>query len=318
MLQAVQPRRGGRGGREPAIAALTRVRRGTWLVTGHIRVWTNHQSTESDMTPSQLRVRAYKNLESAKLLLPTDPDNASNLLGQAVELALKARYCTRRGLGDFPETLQALRAAGIGEIATHDLDQLLTLARGVFIVKTGNVNWNNASDWHVGQRYHPVGSVVRSTAQAQFDETWSVLDSLSLYELLESLMRVRVSLETRLATSMGAFALVPVSGTSRWRVLLGGAIIWSTGRERFADMFREVSDQHVDIDLCGGLDESLLLVGNNSMLEAFAWLDRSHAAGIVRVTDSLVFRTPIKLAYLIPNRSAAVNDSGTVHQCVFQ
>ena len=78
------------------------------------------------MTPEQLRARTWKNIESSRKLLDSDADYAAQTVGYAVEYALKARFCTRRGWPDFPDTLKQAKQRGSPErLFTHDLETLL-------------------------------------------------------------------------------------------------------------------------------------------------------------------------------------------------
>ena len=145
------------------------------------------------MTPEQLRARAWKNIESARQLLESDPDYAAQTVGYAAEFALKARFCTRRGWPDFPDSREEVKKRGAPErLFTHDLETLLKYTDDV-AVKTSsihNLNWARASDWSVDQRYTPVGTLTQEQAKAQIDETETLFMELVLWEILEKLVQV--------------------------------------------------------------------------------------------------------------------------------
>jgi len=147
------------------------------------------------MTPEQLRARAWKCIESARRLLDSDPDYAAQTVGYAAELALKARFCTRRGWSDFPSNpREAKKRGGPDRLFKHDLDELLKYTDDIAIKTSSmhNVNWPRASDWSVDRRYTPVGTLTQEQAKAQIDETEKLFIELALWETLEKLVQVEI------------------------------------------------------------------------------------------------------------------------------
>jgi hypothetical protein len=156
------------------------------------------------MTPTDLRLRARKYVSTARSLVEADPDVASNLVGQAAELALKARYCRRKGWLDFPPDVAGIKARGGKEIITHELDELLRLSDSVRIARSTLLDWDRICDWSVHQRYDPIGTTSVQDATAKIDATAGLLEALDVHEVVESLMPYSKDLQR----SFGPFNLV--------------------------------------------------------------------------------------------------------------
>jgi hypothetical protein len=172
------------------------------------------------MTPEQLRARAWKNIDSARRVLDSDPDYAAQTVGYAAELALKARFCTRRGWADFPESREEARNRGAPDrLFTHDLEALLRYTDDVAIKTSSmhNVNWARASDWSVDQRYTPVGTLSQEQAKAQIDETEKLFMELVLWEIVEKLVQVEVE-QASIRGPFNFFALVFDRESGGWAV----------------------------------------------------------------------------------------------------
>lgn len=172
------------------------------------------------MTPEQLRVRAWKNIESARRLLDSDPDYAAQTVGYALEYALKARFCTRRGWLDFPDSREeAKKRGGLERLFTHDLDMLLKYTHDIAIKTSSmhNVNWQRASDWSVDQRYTPIGTLTLEEAKAQIDETEKLLIELAHWEILEKLVQVEIE-QAKVRGPFNFFGLVSDSESGGWAV----------------------------------------------------------------------------------------------------
>ncbi len=135
------------------------------------------------MTKDQLIERAIKSIESARLLLDSDPDLASYTVGYALECALKARFCTKTKLASFPSDRSAAKRLQVAHAFVHDLDQLLRLTDDEHIAKENypSVDWSVAADWSVERRYSPVGTRSTEQAQAQIEETEAAVLSLCEY-----------------------------------------------------------------------------------------------------------------------------------------
>ena len=175
------------------------------------------------MTPSDLREKALNTLWSAKKLIEEEYfDNASYLTGYAVEYALKARYCTRNGLNEFPRDKKQAKELGITEIITHDLNNLLKLSNEVRILESSysNINWEQAKDWTSEQRYQPIGQLTKKKTLAQFDETCKLVRELAIYEFIAEIL----PLEKELTIEKGPFNLFFIGENilrlEGWRLLL--------------------------------------------------------------------------------------------------
>lgn len=252
------------------------------------------------MTPSELRVRALRNIASAhKLVAVGDADNPSNLAGQAAELALKARYCTRHGLSDFPATATGLRAAGIGQLAIHDLDKLLTLCKGINIPRTAGIDWARIADWSNEQKYDVVGAVSPEKATVQIVQTEALLRTLRLFELIERLIAVRSETEQARGALFTIFALDSVDGDAQWRLLIGAPWIWIDGAEAFMKALFPTLRRLVDDDLLGLVESFSTLASTDSMEVTYRTL-QGFFGGICRVSNSVIYGNTIAVAYLIP------------------
>lgn len=145
-------------------------------------------------------------MDSAKLLAEAGKlDDASYLVGYAVELSLKARFCTRRGWGDFPDDRNEAKRRGAPGILTHDLTQLLTLTDDI-VIETANlytIDWERVTHWSVEQRYRPVGAAQRNHVTAQIAESHKVCFQLVLFEIVDGLLAI----ERELASTKGPFDL---------------------------------------------------------------------------------------------------------------
>jgi HEPN domain-containing protein len=110
------------------------------------------------LSPVELRLRARKSLESAALLLPSDPDKAAYLAGEAAELLLKARYCALRGLSGLPSDRKALRKL---KLDTHQLEQLMKFSDRMQLDwhAMDAIDWPTVTEWDNEDRYSALGSI---------------------------------------------------------------------------------------------------------------------------------------------------------------
>jgi hypothetical protein len=197
------------------------------------------------MTPRELRERAVVNVENARTLFDQQQyDNASYLAGYAVELVLKARFCTRRGWADFPDSRAEAKQRGAPDDVTHDLEKLLMLSDGVCLKASSmqKIDWARATDWSSEQRYNAVGSVTREHAEAQIAETKKLVIEMVLFEIVERLVVV----EPKVSEEMGPFNLFILGDcvTQRrgWEVLMSAWwLVRDTGDE-VVKRLREVLD----------------------------------------------------------------------------
>jgi HEPN domain-containing protein len=175
------------------------------------------------MTPQELRQNAWTKVKSARSLLAAGSlDDAAYLAGYAVELVLKARYCTRAGWADFPSDAAEIRRIGGKEVLTHDLERLLTLAEGTSLAPNTlhHIDWNQALDWDVEQRYRPVGSLTKENVEAQIRETEKLFLEMVLYEIVEKAHAVEIEIEN----DVGPFNLFAVvnglTAPSKWELMI--------------------------------------------------------------------------------------------------
>lgn len=156
------------------------------------------------MFPSliELRERAWKDLESARLLLDSDPDRAAYLAGYALELMLKGRYAALKKWQDYPER-DEIKRRGSREILDHDLHALVALAKAETI-KTGamlDVDWTKAATCKVDQRYTPAGTLERSEVSERLDQIEKIYHQVVDFMVWDQ----PIQLETALTLEFGLF-----------------------------------------------------------------------------------------------------------------
>lgn len=190
-----------------------------------------------------------ENIKDARTLFDQGKyDNASYLAGYAVELVLKARFCTRRDWADFPDDRADARQRGVPDVVTHDLERLLTLSDSVSLQASSmnNINWARATDWSSEQRYEAVGSITREHAEAQIEETKKLVVEMVLYEIVGKL----VAVERKVSEEMGPFNLFLlgdcVTQPRGWEILMSAWwLLGEKGHERGVEVvkrLREVLD----------------------------------------------------------------------------
>jgi len=153
-------------------------------------------------TLADLRDRAWKDIESARVLLDSDPDRAAYLAGYGLELMLKGRYADLKAWTDYPER-QEIKRRGAQEILDHDLDKLVALAKAEGL-RTGamlDTDWDRIRNWDVAQRYTPVGTLQRTDVEAQLNEIEKAYHQIVDYMVLDKL----VELESALTDRFGLF-----------------------------------------------------------------------------------------------------------------
>lgn len=268
------------------------------------------------MTPLQLRERARKNLASSEQLLSNgDADNASQLAGTAAELYLKARYCTRNAIASFPDTLADLKAAGMRDIATHNLESLLTLCGDHHIRSRGHINWESISSWRIEHRYQPVGAVTLESVQLQVEETKYLLEMLDLYETIEGLLRLRVELEAEQGHPFEIFAINEIAGKS-WGLLLASPSLRIKVMRNYKRRFIEKGRGYLDSDLSQILDTAERVQPNDPRFIAFLGLQRIFG-GVVEVKDTFAYGHVVQHAYLIHGAQPNRGQQSTVISCAF-
>jgi hypothetical protein len=143
------------------------------------------------VTPEQLRQSSAKHLTDAQdYLAKGDYDRAAYDAGFAAELALKARYCSRKSLPLLPEDKKVLKSH---KLNTHDLDGLLRLSDSAFISQSSmnEINWSCISDWDNEDRYKAVGSVSEQIATGRVEQTKLLTQELVEHEVVEAFVRAR-------------------------------------------------------------------------------------------------------------------------------
>lgn len=203
------------------------------------------------MTPFELRVRAFKNIESAKALLQSDPDYASYTVGYALEYVLKSRFCSKFGLKSFPDDRKEARKLQVDQAFTHNLDDLLRLTDGESVKSGGmvsHVDWAVAADWGVDRRYTPVGSLDIEFVTKQIDETEKVCIRLCEYELLEQLQKLEISL----SQEHGPFSLFVYCWNPDfhwWELLISFWAFNDEERARREVVIDDGINDHIDLQL---------------------------------------------------------------------
>jgi HEPN domain-containing protein len=145
------------------------------------------------MTPKELREKAREQVDSARVLFQAGQfDIASYNVGYAAEFALKARYCTRNGLGDFPTDKASMKQLGVLKLKTHDLDDLLKLSEDIRILPSAmrGIDWDRVTDWSPEQRYSPIGNKTPTDVEQQIRETEALRNQLDLFEITRRLLSV--------------------------------------------------------------------------------------------------------------------------------
>jgi len=262
------------------------------------------------MNPEQLRVRAWKNIESARKVLDSDPDYAAQTVGYAAEFALKARFCTRRGWPDFPDSPKEAKARGAPErLFTHDLEPLLKYTDDIAIKTSSmhNVNWERVSDRSVDQRYTPVGTLTRDQVEAQINETEKLFIELVLWEIIEKLVLV----ETEQAQRRGPFnffSLVLDPQSSGWVVWFAAWGTMAGVKQRLAATVNAIRAA-LDDDLYNMFRGVRSLHPHMPVLQSFYWmLPRvQHHARCITSHNAVVGMPKMPPAYIITcwNRTEA-------------
>jgi hypothetical protein len=152
----------------------------------------------------ELRDRAWKDIESARHLLASDPDRAAYLAGYAIELLLKGKYADAQSWTDYPD-LAEIRKRGGKQLIQHDLDELVSLAKAEGLRTGGmlDINWDVIRNWNVSQRYTPVGTLRSVDVEIQLQETEKAYHQIVDYMVLDKL----VLIETTLTGEYGLFNL---------------------------------------------------------------------------------------------------------------
>jgi HEPN domain-containing protein len=143
------------------------------------------------LTPEQLRQSSAKHLTDAQdCLVKGDHDRAAYDAGFAAELALKARYCSRKGLPVLPDDKKVLKWH---KLNTHDLDSLLRLSDSAFISRgsMNDIDWSCISDWDNEDRYKAAGSVSKQVATKRVEQSKLLAQELIEHEIVEALARAR-------------------------------------------------------------------------------------------------------------------------------
>lgn len=266
------------------------------------------------MTPLELRSRSRQNLASANQLADVDPDNAAQLAGFAAELRLKARYCAIKKIPNFPNSITELRASGMGELKTHDLDQLLKLSNVHSIAQSPHINWSSISNWRVEHRYHPVGTVDKSQVSKQIAATTLLLETLDYYELIEALLSNRVDLETEWGFSFSVFVLEYNDGLPN--LLISNPYFWRVIMWNFFPSLQESIAKNIDSDIWAHIQNIEPLLPTDPRSHAYASLQRSFG-GIVEVRETYAWHYNIKSAVLLSGNVGDPTPRAKVSDCVF-
>jgi hypothetical protein len=145
-----------------------------------------------NVSPDQLRERAWKSIETASRLLEHDTDAAAREVAFAGECILKARYCTKNRKPEYPGNREARKALGFPEqLFKHDLEILLTATNDVNIKTSSyhNIDWSRLTNWQTDFRYVPVDTVPSEQVAAQIEETRKLYFAVNELDLVEATLR---------------------------------------------------------------------------------------------------------------------------------
>jgi len=168
------------------------------------------------MTPYDLRMKAKKYIEDAKLLLDSSPANAFYLAGYAVEFTLKARLCVTRKWPRMPRSLKECQNWNKRDgydnkdrIFIHDLDELLSLSDSIRIKKSTftKIDWERACTWNEQVRYEKDDSKSKEEASMYIDEVEKVVHELNMLDLLTILLDIEIRVSKKYG-SFHCFALI--------------------------------------------------------------------------------------------------------------
>ncbi|MCP4113130.1 MAG: HEPN domain-containing protein [Desulfobacteraceae bacterium] len=104
-------------------------------------------------------------------------DSAIYLCGYAVELALKARICRALKWMDFPSSNREF--SDYKSLKTHNLDALLTFSGVEGKIKSNFFfEWSVVTQWKPEDRYRPLGTANRITANDMINATERLIMAL--------------------------------------------------------------------------------------------------------------------------------------------
>jgi len=266
------------------------------------------------MTPSALRQRAIQNLRSARALLDVqDADNANQLAGHAAELLLKARFCSKNGVSQFPETRAALREAKLVMLATHSLDELLMLCDGLHFDRCSEIDWESAAAWLVEDRYKPTGTRSASEVLRQLNATELLAQTLVEYELVEGIQRMRQAIEI---SSKAALAVAAIEkGANGGFTLLISATL-TDGVCLSAESIADQLPTFLDEDLRPCLSSIALLPAQGMRSKALQALHHMFP-GVVLVEQSVVGFCRLEYVYLVGPEPVTLPHRASVKSCSF-
>lgn len=252
------------------------------------------------MTPRELRLNAWQKLQSAKALIEQKHyDDASYLAGYTVELALKARYCTRKGLTHFPADKKEAKVLGAQKLLIHDLEELLTLSEGQSIQKTSMmlIDWDQATDWSAEQRYQPPGSVTEQKARGQIQQTERLFIELALFEVVDKL----APFEKQLSSEKGSFNLFVIADKATqqkgWELLMSAWWLTQSVLEEIGPR----AEQLLDEDLRGMCCQFTIRHPQERIVQAFHHLPKVRHGKMIASHNAVLGYGIIPPAYVITN-----------------
>lgn len=256
------------------------------------------------LTPQVLRSNARSKLQSAETLFAAgNLDEASYLAGYAVEVSLKARYCTRKGLSHFPADRKEAKSKGIAKLLTHDLDELLTLSES-HRIRSGsmqNIDWSAVSDWSEQQRYSKIGTTTTKKAAAQIEETRKLVTELELFEIVEKMAAV----EKSVSAEMGQFSLFALaenidSKHLGWFILFSAW--WIDSNATMEAISNKVRDS-MDADLVENIGGWVCLCPSRPLIQGFTtFIDGLGHSGGTITKGNIIDLLELPPAYLITCR----------------
>jgi HEPN domain len=264
--------------------------------------------TSCTMTPKQLRQNARNKLASSKSLLAAGQyDDASYLAGYAIELALKARYCTRNQWADFPDDRAEATRRGVRGMLVHDLKKLLKLSDHISLQNNSmlNIDWDRALDWSEQRRYQPVGSVTREPAEKQIEETEKLFDELALFEIVEKLLII----EREVSQSQGPFTFFGLAENATqnrgWEVIMAA---WWLDKDRNAkkQLFVNRLKEYLEDDLFAMIADVGVFSPKDTLIQRFHQLGRAFG-GFFEHSPRLITRGNFILDRVLPSAFIITN-----------
>ena len=256
------------------------------------------------MTPQELRQNAWNKLSSAHSLLAAgNLDDAAYLAGYTVELVLKARYCTRAGWTEFPSNAAEIRRIGGRDVLTHDLQKLLTLAEGTSLPPSSlhHIDWGQALNWDVEQRYRPVGSLTKEDVEAQIRETEKLFSEMVLYEIVEKVRAVEIEIERDVGPFNLLAAVHGLSKPATWELMVSAWWLGSDPKAKWARVILPRLQVALDEDLLATIPITSWWHPRDEWVQRFHTYPHSRHSARYITSHNVVFNRLMPPAFVITN-----------------